>query len=482
MINKVKGHIAFWILCAGLASSLNHRVLAQTSGLYAGAAQVDITPGQAAYPHYRGPSTGVHDRLYAKALVMRAGDQRMAIVVCDLLWIERQLSSKVRLLASKKTGIPYSNILIAATHSHTSPAYHSNIRELTGSLRPPYDKDEDIGEDDYARSLIINIAKAIEDANNTATAVLAASATPAVQDLGVNRRFLMHDGKVQTNPGMGNPGILRSAGPVDPALGIVLFRRASDNIPFASLTNFSLHADTFGGTAFSADYPGFLAKSLSERFGKDFVSIFGAAPCGDINHVDPIGNRRPSSKDIGTRLGRTVVDALNGLTRLDGTSLEVLTEFVYAPCQAFSPEELAWAHQEQADPLYNDGEFLERRRRLKIRSLERLRRTEAVSPTVAMEKWKLPLEVQAFKISNDLAIVGLPGEVFLELGLAIKAGSPFRTTFVIELTNSHIAYVPTRQAFAEGSYETINSRLAPGGGEMMVDSAIRLLKALHSDK
>ena len=179
MINKVKGHIAFWILCAGLASSLNHRVLAQTSGLYAGAAQVDITPGQAAYPHYRGPSTGVHDRLYAKALVMRAGDQRMAIVVCDLLWIERQLSSKVRLLASKKTGIPYSNILIAATHSHTSPAYHSNIRELTGSLRPPYDKDEDIGEDDYARSLIINIAKAIEDANNTATAVLAASATPA---------------------------------------------------------------------------------------------------------------------------------------------------------------------------------------------------------------------------------------------------------------------------------------------------------------
>ena len=157
---------------------------------------------------------------------MRAANQRIAVVVCDLLWIERQLSSKVRLLASQKTGIPYSNILIAATHSHTSPAYHSNIRELTGSLRPPFDKDEDIEEEAYARSLIINIAKAIEDANNTATAVIVASATPAVEHLAVNRRFLMHDGKVQTNPGMGNPGILRSAGPVDPVLGILLIRRA----------------------------------------------------------------------------------------------------------------------------------------------------------------------------------------------------------------------------------------------------------------
>ena len=90
--------------------------------------------------------------------------------------------------------------------------------------------------------------------------------------------------------------------------------------------------------------------------------------------------------------------------------------------------------------------------------------------------------MQAFKITDDFAIVGLPGEVFVELGLAIKAGSPFKTTLVIELTNSHIAYVPTREAFAEGSYETINSRLAPGGGEMMVESAIRLLKVLHSDK
>lgn len=74
--------------------------------------------------------------------------------------------------------------------------------------------------------------------------------------------------------------------------------------------------------------------------------------------------------------------------------------------------------------------------------------------------------------------MGLPGELFVEHSLAIKEASPFKTTLVIELTNSHIAYVPTRKAFSQGSYEIINSRLAPGGGEMMVDSAVRLLNEL----
>lgn len=92
MIKTVKWSITLLsIICAGLGSCFTPGTYAQTSGLYAGAAQVDITPEQAAYPHYRGPGTGVHDRLYAKALVMRAGDQSIAIVVCDLLWIERQL-------------------------------------------------------------------------------------------------------------------------------------------------------------------------------------------------------------------------------------------------------------------------------------------------------------------------------------------------------------------------------------------------------
>jgi hypothetical protein len=96
----------------------------------------------------------------------------------------------------------------------------------------------------------------------------------------------------------------------------------------------------------------------------------------------------------------------------------------------------------------------------------------------SLPKDKLPLEVQAFRLSDDVALVGLPGEIFVELGLAIQAQSPFKNTIVIELCNDTPGYVPTRKAFAEGSYETVNSRVEPGGGEMLVDAAVKLLKAL----
>ncbi|MHC4169748.1 MAG: neutral/alkaline non-lysosomal ceramidase N-terminal domain-containing protein, partial [Planctomycetota bacterium] len=69
-------------------------------------------------------------------------------------------------------------------------------------------------------------------------------------------------------------------------------------------------------------------------------------------------------------------------------------------------------------------------------------------------------------------------EVFVDLGLAIKRASPFEHTLLIELCQDAPGYIPTRKAFAEGSYETVNSRIAPGGGEKMAEAAIRLLKEL----
>jgi len=80
-----------------------------------------------------------------------------------------------------------------------------------------------------------------------------------------------------------------------------------------------------------------------------------------------------------------------------------------------------------------------------------------------------------------VAVVGLPGEVFVDLGLAIKRASPFATTLVVELCNDAPGYIPTRKAFAEGSYETVNSRVETGGGEKMVETAVRLLNELKGN-
>src|SRR5690606_7620379 len=90
-IMKIVSIVLFWMMMCSTSLSL----FAQSK---AGVAQVNITP-PVGYAHYRGVSSAVNDSLYAKALVVGEGENRFGWVVCDLLWIERDLSTAVRLKA-----------------------------------------------------------------------------------------------------------------------------------------------------------------------------------------------------------------------------------------------------------------------------------------------------------------------------------------------------------------------------------------------
>jgi hypothetical protein len=91
---------------------------------------------------------------------------------------------------------------------------------------------------------------------------------------------------------------------------------------------------------------------------------------------------------------------------------------------------------------------------------------------------QLPEEVQAVRLDRQTALVTLPHEIFVELGMAIKAASPFRTTIVVSLANDLDFYVPTRRAFEEGNYEPTTCPLEPGCGELLVQAAVKLLGEL----
>src|SRR5947208_2596223 len=94
--------------------------------LQAGAAEIEITPPvgmrMAGYFDERF-STGVHDPLKAKALVLRQGGEEIAMVFCDLVGISLNVTTNARAQASQKNGIPVPNIMICATHSHTGPLF-----------------------------------------------------------------------------------------------------------------------------------------------------------------------------------------------------------------------------------------------------------------------------------------------------------------------------------------------------------------------
>ena len=91
---------------------------------------------------------------------------------------------------------------------------------------------------------------------------------------------------------------------------------------------------------------------------------------------------------------------------------------------------------------------------------------------------KKPLIVHGIRLDSDTAIVTLPHEVFVEIGLAIKATSPFRHTIVVTLAGDVDFYIPTRRAFTEGSYEVTTCPLDPGCGEILLDVARSVLVEL----
>ena len=459
----------------------------ETSGLRVGMAEVDITPPvgfpMAGYYHER-LAEGTIDSLKAKAIVFREGDTAGALVVCDLIGIATDLSREVRRRASEKTGIPASNIVIAATHSHTAPDYMKELWLYLGK------EEQEPQRAEYIEKLINGpvdaIVRAREDAGNfTLSTGVALQTTPVA----FNRRFVMRDGSVQTWQALSNPEVVRPAGPIDPRIELLAVRNSDDGKVHGILSNFALHLDTVGGMRWSADYPFFIERTLRKNYGADVISIFGTGCCGDINHSDPSATTRNKVDFIGDSIGTSICQQFATLSPLKSTQLHVMSQVVELPLEDVTQPEVERAIEIVA--LAKQGgkvAFLEHVTSYKQLILDQFLHPQPFAETAKHITWglsrslagigeRLPVNVTVMTIGDDVAIVSLPGEVFVELGLAIKQASPFRTTIVVELSNAvETIYVPNRAAYAGGSYEVTNSALQPGGGEMLVEAAIKLLR------
>lgn len=444
-----------------------------TTNLTAGIAVIDITPPtnyrMSGYFNER-LSTGILNPLHAKAIVLRQGEESAALVFCDIIGLSPDVSSLARTQAAEKTGIPSANILIAATHTHTGPLYFGALRKHLHDMAAARYGSDPCEKVDYPSELVAKLVKVITEANTSTKAFRMEAGVAEQRDLSFNRRFHMKDGSVRFNPGVLNPDIVRPAGPIDTDVGMVFFRGADSDIISAALVNFALHLDTVGGTEYAADYPFFLEQSLRQTYGNKFTLLFGTGTCGDINHIDVTKKERLKTDYIGKTLAETVKAKAGYLKTITEPALAVRSEIVNVPLQHYGPKKVALARENIKKVGTRELSFLEQVEAYKILAVE-MRRGKTI-----------PLEVQVFRLSRDAAVVGLPGEVFVDLGLAIKHASPFPTTLVIELCQDAPGYIPTKKAFNEGSYETVNSRIAPGGGEMMLDAAIRLTATAYNSR
>ncbi|HOB74419.1 MAG TPA: hypothetical protein PKG54_07825 [Phycisphaerae bacterium] len=456
-----------WILLLITLPCLYAELKAES--LRAGAAAVKITPptgiAMAGYYFDRG-AQGTHDDLYARALVLENGNQRAALVTLDLISTTAPLVQAAREQIEKATGIPGQHVMISATHAHTGPVLAKRgIRE-----------DEQGGAANlsvqYSAKLPGLIAEAVQLAASRLQPARALAGLGREEHLPFNRRYFMQDGTVGWNPGKRNPRIVKPAGPIDPDVGVVLFEQldgAAQGGAIATCVNFAMHPDTVGGQYFSADYPGVLARQLAAYKGEDMVTLFANGACGNINHVDvnwADRQRGPQEAHrIGTILAAEVLRTYKKVQPLAGHDLRIRREIVKLPLPPVTEEEAAKAREtvQRLGTKDNRG-FMD-----KVRAYRAL--------DVAARKGKPhEVEVQVIALGDEVAWVSLPGEAFVELGLAIKKASPFKYTLIVELANGSIGYIPDRPAYEQGNYEPESARCAAGSGELLVDTAIRLLK------
>lgn len=434
-----------------------------------GRAAVKITPPvgipMAGYYNIR-LAEGTHDDLFAKAVALEQGGVRAVLVACDLVSLPAEIVAEARKQAEAATGISAANIFFSATHSHTGPLLGGRgLQAATPAAKKIVDS--------YRVALSAKMAEAVK--------LAAGSLVPAKVSMGVGReesvsfyrRFLMKDGSVRTNPGKRNPEVVQPMGQIDPDVAL-LWAEASDGKPLLAFVNHALHLDTVGGLQFSADYPATISKVLRKLYGPELVTLFTIGAAGNINHVDvksaEAQKGHAEAQRIGTVLAGEVIKTLTRMKPVGPGSLAARAETVKLPLPGYSKEQIEKAKAVAA--MFG-----------KPNAPGTVPLAEAFRVLDVVERKGAPIETEVGVISlgQDLALVMLPGEIFVELGEAIKKASPFRQTVIVELAGGNIGYVPTRKAFGEGGYEVLSARFAPGGGEMLAEAAIRILAGLHRE-
>ena len=249
---------------------------------------------------------------------------------------------------------------------------------------------------------------------------------------GFYNRFLMTDGTVRANPGKMNPDIVQPAGEADPDLVVVRFVEPGAGQTLAIFGSYSLRASIVEGSHLSADYPGVIARTLGRLHGPELVTLWSTGAGANVTHIDA---RSPAPQPPGAAEAQRVGTILSGESLKAGA------------------------------------------RSLRLRSVKLGVVRESVKLAAAQPgRPALDVEVQVIALGDSVAWVGLPGDLWSELGRAIRKASPFPYTLLTGLADTSAGVLPSRKGYPAGSPDP-GVRTAAGSGEIIADAAVRLLAA-----
>ena len=473
----------FFLLLLMKSGLLSASLLFQTGEFKLGAAKTGMTPPKGSIigdSYGIRVSEGVHDELYIKTLVFEQAGQRVAFITLDVISLPHLLVMKSRALIHKQTGIAVNNIILNATHLHAGPQMNPLFWDVVGGSAK-------LKSQEFTLKLPELILESVKSAISKIQPVHVSIGNVQETSISFNRRFLMKDGTFKTNPGKLNPNIVRPAGPIDPSLSMVYFE-SLDKKPVAILVNFALHVAVVGGNNFSSDFPGVMSDLIGKVKGEEVVTVFTNGTSGNINHIDVSNSNQLSGFDesqrIGTILADRVLNSLNSLRPIAITSLKATIQAVNLPVfKVVEKLEMIWAK----DVISKFGNpkgsgFADVVSAWRILDLVKYqggldtRHNSTTTVPLTVDGSALESEVSVIAFGDQMALVGFPGDAFVELGLGIKLNSPFPFTIVSEQSgNGTLSYIPNKKAFPEGQYEVNSARYRSGGGESLVDAALEAL-------
>ncbi len=461
----------------------------QTGQLLAGAGRTDITPELGT--HLAGavglhrPAERILEPTYAKALVLAGGKKKLGIVVLDTTIITEPYTARIRAGAAK-LGFAPEAVMVHATQTHSAPPLGYFM--LDENFPPLADEYEWVrgGQASYSDFAADRASEALAQADAALQPMQIATASGIEGRMAHNRRAVRDDGtvgmpgpKVWDEP-LGPTWIRYLEGPIDPELGVVCLRD-QDRQAAAMLLHYTCHpVHVFPRPIVSPDWPGAWTDEMQKAHGEQCVPLVLNGCCGNINPWPPFD---PDYVEDHLRMGQVLAETTGpvvaSLQFSDEATLDWRVKHLEIPLREVAADDLKWAQEylkQNPVPPWDDktaakiaGDWT---RAAGLVSVELCRQRQGA----------MDYEVQALRI-GDTAIVGLPGEPFVEGQLRIKMASPARFTYVAHCTTQYVGYIPTAEALTRGGHEVNTSywaKLVPEALDTIVEVAGELLTDLFA--
>jgi aminoglycoside N3'-acetyltransferase len=421
----------------------------------AGVAKAKITPPIPCLRWDGKQMTGVYRDLFARVVALSYRGNRTALVLCDLEAISGQIVGRIREQVQRQIGVPAEAIMIAATHAHSTPDTTSAGFENAK----------------YIDHLVEAVAEGVCRAFSTQQPVRIGWGRVSVRGLAHSRRMRLTDGRVYTtrygvpSTWRVNPDVIAGQGEIDPDITILKIESLDGEI-LASISNFGCHATVaLVSTNISGDYPGEAMDTLEKVLGPQAVALCTIGTAGDVDPTLEMPFWGPRNDRNARHLGR--IFAAQVLEHLERVKVQEVTDVKVAQEKLSLDVRREWIDLLQVDKDRLVQEFAEGWSSNPV--LEQLLREKVIHT-----------EVQGLRL-NDMILLGLPGEVFVEIGGHLKNTIPGIAISIVELANENIGYIPTPKVWAEGGYEVgqhLWGRITLDGTDKLEAAARRIISTL----